>query len=69
MLKQIDQVQIGKRLVRLRGELTQQAVADKIGVAVSSIGAYERGEIAPSDKVKIALADLYGKTVQEIFFD
>lgn len=60
--------EIGNRLRELRGERTLQEVADLIGTAVSTIGMYERGERVPGDAQKIQLAELYGKTVQEIFF-
>ncbi|MBR3238669.1 MAG: helix-turn-helix transcriptional regulator [Oscillospiraceae bacterium] len=60
---------IGQRLRDLRGDRTTQEVADLLGVAVSTVGMYERGERVPKDDVKIRIASLYGKTVQEIFFD
>ena len=65
----LDGAEIGRRLIDLRGDRTQQEVADALGVGVSTIGMYERGERVPKDEIKIRLADLYGKTVQEIFFD
>lgn len=64
----IDAKEIGGRLRELRGTRTMQEIADQIGTAVSTIGMYERGERVPGDQVKVKLADLYGKTVQEIFF-
>ena len=64
-----DAAVIGHRLRELRGIRGQQEIADKIGTSVSAIGMYERGERVPGDAVKIQLAELYGKTVQEIFFD
>ena len=64
-----DAKEIGHRLRELRGTRTMQEIADQIGTAVSTIGMYERGERVPADQVKILLAELYGKTVQQIFFD
>ena len=64
-----DAAEIGRRLRELRGLRNQQEIADHIGVTVSTIGMYERGERVPSDQAKIVLADYFGKTVQEIFFD
>lgn len=62
--------EIGHRLRELRGLRSQQEIADAIeGVTAAAIGMYERGERVPGDAVKIRLAELYGKTVQEIFFD
>lgn len=68
-MRKLDPVEIGKRLLELRGDRTQQEIADQLGVGVSTIGMYERGERVPKDEIKNALAQLYGKTVQEIFFD
>ena len=65
----MDPKEIGARLRMLRGDQTQQEVADKLGTAVATVGMYERGERIPRDNVKMQLAELYGKTVQEIFFD
>ena len=68
-MEKLDAVAIGQKLIKLRGDRTQQEVADELGVGVSTIGMYERGERVPKDEIKAALAQLYGKTVQEIFFD
>lgn len=59
---------IGQRLIELRGNRTQEEVAKALGVSVSAIGMYERGERIPRDEIKIALAKFYDKTVQSIFF-
>lgn len=65
-----DAVEIGHRLRELRGIKSQQEIADEVkGVTAAAIGMYERGERVPGDAVKIRLAEIYGKTVQEIFFD
>ena len=65
----MDAVSIGKRLVDLRGDRTQESVADALNISTSAIGMYERGERIPRDSVKILIANCYGKSVQEIFFD
>lgn len=57
-----------KRLVELRGEKSQSEVAKAIGIATSTLGMYETGQRIPRDSIKIALAEYYGTTVQEIFF-
>lgn len=59
---------VGERLLKLRGDHTQQEVADSIGVTVSAIGMYERGERIPRDEIKIKLAEFYNTSVQAIFF-
>ena len=64
----MNSVQIGKKLIELRGTRTQEEVAKDNGLSVSTIGMYERGERIPRDEIKIKLALYYGKSVSEIFF-
>lgn len=58
----------GMKLKALRGERSQQAVADEVGITKSALSMYERDERTPRDEVKIKLANYYGETVQAIFF-
>ena len=60
---------MGAKLRALRGDKTQKATADGIGVKQSTYAMYETGERVPGDENKIRIAKYYGKTVQEIFFD
>lgn len=64
----MNAVEIGKRLIELRGNRTQEEVARANDLSLSAIGMYERGERIPRDEVKIKLAKYYGKSVQDIFF-
>ncbi len=64
----MDAIAIGKELVRLRGSRTQEEVAKALGISLSAIGMYERGERIPRDEIKIAIAKYYDTTVQSIFF-
>lgn len=64
----MNRIEIGKRLIALRGNLTQEQVAKALGVCTSAIGMYERGERMPRDEIKTEIAKLYDTTVQEIFF-
>lgn len=64
----MDAIAIGMELVRLRGSRTQEEVAKALGISLSAIGMYERGERIPRDEIKIAIAKYYDKTVQSIFF-
>ena len=61
--------EIGKRLVDLRGQKTQEQVARAVGISVSALSMYECGERIPRDPIKIALANYYKKSVQSIFFN
>lgn len=61
--------EIGRRLVKLRGNTSRDVVAKAVGISVSAISMYENGERIPRDEIKIKLANFYKKSVQEIFFD
>lgn len=69
MEKTENAVRIGKKLVELRGERTRTGVARKLGIGYSSLCNYENGARIPPDEIKVRIAEYYGKTVQEIFFD
>lgn len=49
--------------------LTQKEVADRIGITQASLSMIERGERVGSDKTKIKLSKLYGKTIDYLFFE
>ena len=67
-MMRLDAAVIGKRLRELRGKRSQQEVADATGVSKMAISKYETGLSIPGDDMKIALANYYGKTVEQIFF-
>lgn len=58
----------GKILRDLRGDKTQEEIAQAVGVTKSSWAMYEREERIPRDEVKIQIAKHFGKSVQDIFF-
>lgn len=60
---------VAERLVELRGSRSREMVADAIHVSVSAISMYENGQRIPRDEIKVRLADYYGTTVQNIFFN
>jgi len=68
MEKQIDTKAIGDRLRQLRGDRTQAAVAEAVGVTDMAISQYEAGIRVPSDEIKLRLADLYGVGIERLFF-
>ncbi len=47
--------------------LTQQDLADKIGVSRQTINALEAGRYVPSTVLALKLSQLFGKSVNEIF--
>ena len=60
---------IGERLKALRGEMSREEVAVKLGVTAQAVYNYEIGVRVPTDDRKSKIASIFGKTVQEIFFD
>lgn len=60
---------IAKRIREIRGPLSQREFAKRLKVSPMAVSMYERAERVPKDEVKIKLAELCGRTVQEIFFD
>ncbi len=59
---------IGMKLRALRGEKEAKSVAEELGISVSALFMYERGERIPRDQIKKKIAQYFGKTVEEIFF-
>lgn len=64
----MDRLAVGRRLISLRGNRSQQEVARENLISVSALGMYERGERIPRDDVKSRLAKYYDTTVQAIFY-
>ena len=64
----MNQTLIANRLKAYRGSMTQKEVADAVGVTAMAISQYEKGERIPRDDVKVKIAKLFNKTVDEIFF-
>ena len=58
-------IQLGARLKELRkqNKLTQQAVADRLQVDRSTYTKYEIGRVCPDQQGLLALAELFGVTV------
>ena len=64
----MNTLKIGNELKKLRGNKTQEEIADAIGVSSAAIGMYERGEIIPRDEIKVKLANYFNASVESIFF-
>jgi putative transcriptional regulator len=60
---------IAKKLFNLRGDKTREEVANDLDISVSALQMYENGQRVPKDDIKVKIANYYGLTVQEIFFD
>lgn len=59
----------GDYLRELRGSKSLDIIAESIGVSKQAISNYENNVRVPRDEIKVKLANYYGKSVQEIFFD
>jgi putative transcriptional regulator len=56
-----------RRLRFEQGELTQQALADRLGVSRQTIIALEANKYVPSLLLATQLARLFGTTVEQVF--
>ena len=66
----MDKDQLTNNIRRFRfdaGEMTQQALADKVGVTRQTIIATEQGRYAPSLPLAMRIARAFGKQVEEVF--
>lgn len=58
-----------EKLLRARGNKKREDVARDIGISLSAIAMYETGARVPRDEIKIKLANYYGVSVQQLFFN
>lgn len=58
----------GEILRSLRGQKTQEEVAEALGITKSAWAMYERNERIPRDEVKVRISRYFGRSVQDIFF-
>lgn len=66
---EMDAKAIGRKLVELRGDKTQEEVARSLHISVSALSMYERGERIPRDNIKIRISSYYKKPIHKIFFN
>nr|DAU91159.1 MAG TPA: helix-turn-helix domain protein [Caudoviricetes sp.] len=69
MMLQIDTKTMGEKLIKLRGNRTQEEVSEALGISKSALSMYETGKRIPRDPVKMKLARYYKKSVPFIFFN
>lgn len=69
VLATMDNSKIAKKLLELRGDRTRREVSKAVGISINTLQMYETGKRIPKDDIKIQLANYYGRSVQEIFFD
>ena len=70
MLGRPGTITVGERLRDLRKSAGKsiEEVSNDTGIGRTALGNYENGLRMPRDKAKIALAQYFGKSVEEIFF-
>ena len=54
--------------LRLKMNLSQRQLAERVGVSASAIAMYESNERVPRDEVKVRLAHFFDTSVQSLFF-
>lgn len=66
----MPKIQISNRIRELRfaaGELTQQALADRVGITRQTVVALEQGKYYPSLELAFRIAETFGVGVEEVF--
>ena len=56
------------KVARAEMDLTQEELAQCVGVSRQSINAIESGRYVPSTVLALKMAQVFGKPVEEIFF-
>jgi putative transcriptional regulator len=66
----LSKVQISNRIRELRfaaGELTQQTLADRVGITRQTVIALEQGKYYPSLELAFLIAEAFGVGVEDVF--
>ena len=66
----MDEIRIGNRvkLARVEADLTQQQLADEIGVTRQTIGLIEAERYNPTIQLCLLIAQVTNKNLDELFF-
>lgn len=56
-----------RRLRFEHGEMTQQALAEKIGVTRQTVNAIEQGKYSPSLEAAFRIAEVFGMPLESVF--
>lgn len=57
------------KVLRAKYSITQKELAEKLDVSPSTISMIESGENAPSLELAYKISSLFGKTIEEVFFN
>lgn len=69
MSETLNAGRMASKLRELRGNRTQEDIAQAVGISRSAYMMYENGERIPRDYIKKKLADFYNVSVGSLFFD
>ena len=67
----MEKISISNNVRRLRfnnGEMTQQGLAERVGVTRQTIVAIEQGKYTPSLELAFRIAVVFGVPLEEVFF-
>ena len=69
-MKDANQAMVQNRIyeIRMKSDITQERLSDKIGVSRQTIIAIEKGNYIPSVLLAIKLAKFFKKPVEELFY-
>lgn len=56
-----------RRLRFEHGEMTQQALAEKIGLTRQTVNAIEQGKYSPTLEAAFRIAEVFGKPLEDVF--
>ena len=68
---EVISLKLGNNIRRCRfdhDEISQQALANEVGVTRLTIHSIEKGKFAPSTLLALKLARFFGKSVEDIFY-
>lgn len=65
----ISAKRIGQKLIALRGDKTIADTAKCLNISPSALSMYENGRRIPRDDTKVVIANHYGVSVSELFFE
>lgn len=57
------------KITRIKASITQEQLAQKVGVTRQTIGLIEKGEYNPSLQLCIAIAKALNKTLDQLFWE
>lgn len=59
----MKEIKLSMAAARVNAELTQEEAAKKLGISKATLINWEKGKVPPKPMALVALADLYGITV------